>query len=452
MTDPRPRLLIVDDEAIALRNLDHIMRREGYEVTACLSGEEALAALAAQEYDVVLTDLRMDQVDGIQVLRACRERYPDAEVIMITGYATIETAVEAMKGGAFHYIAKPYRLDEVRTIVRAALDKVMLRRENRRLKDQIESLSNRPRIVTRDIQMERLLSMGERIAPTDCNVLITGESGTGKELVARFLHEHSNRRNGPFMAVNCGAFNEDLLGNELFGHVKGAFTGASSDKKGLIEAASGGTLFLDEVTEMSPAMQVKLLRVVQEGEVLPLGATRPVAVDVRIVAATNRDIQQEVKSGAFRKDLYFRLNVVILHVPPLSERRNDIPLLAHHFLDRFALVMRKDVRDISPNALQRLMSYSYPGNVRELENIIERAVALCPGPVIRVAHLPDEFREFSLPDVAPSDSRVPTLAEQEEEYIKWVLKRTGGNQTQAAQLLGIDRVSLWRKLKRFQQE
>ncbi|MEO5336613.1 MAG: sigma-54 dependent transcriptional regulator [Magnetospirillum sp. WYHS-4] len=444
------RLLIVDDEAIALKNLEHIMRKEGYDVAACQSGAEALTLLGEREFDVVLTDLRMEQVDGTQVLKASRERHPEAEVIMITGYATIESAVDAMKGGAFHYIAKPYRLDEVRTVVAAALDKVRLRQENRRLREQIESLSNRARLVTRDPQMLKLLSLAERIAPTDCNVLITGESGTGKELVARFLHEHSHRRDGPFLGINCGAFNEELLANELFGHLKGAFTGAATDKKGLIRAATGGTLLLDEVTEMSPAMQVKLLRVIQEGEVLPLGATKPVPVDVRYVAATNRDIQQEMKGGTFRQDLYFRLNVVMLHVPPLSERQGDIPLLAHHFLNRYAILMRKDIKDISPAVLQRLMAHSYPGNVRELENIVERAVALCTGQVIDVAHLPDEFREFSLPEAAPGENRIPTLAEHEMEYIKWVLGRTGGNQTQAAHLLGIDRVSLWRKFKRRQ--
>jgi len=446
------KLLIVDDEKVALKNLEHVMKKEGYAVTATGSGAQALAYLEKESFDLVLTDLRMEKVDGMQILKKCRESYPDIEVILITGYATLDSAVESMKQGAFYYIAKPFRLDEVRKVVHEAMEKIRLRRENRLLREQLEGMQGRVRIITQDAQMLRLLDLARQIAPTDCNVLISGESGTGKELFARFIHHHSQRQGGPFLAVNCGAFNEELLANELFGHMKGAYTGAQADKPGLLEAASGGSLFLDEVTEMSPAMQVKLLRVVQEREVLRLGATRPIAVDVRFIAATNRDIQEAVKNGAIRQDLYFRLNVVALQVPPLAGRREDIPLLAYHFLKKYAVIMKREVNEIAPEALALLKGYDYPGNVRELENIIERGVAIATGPILSPAHLPDDLRELAIRTFRRKEGRLPSLEEQEREYIQWVLQEARGNQTLAAQILGIDRVSLWRKLKRYRLE
>ncbi len=446
------KLLIVDDEKVALKNLEHVMKKEGYEVTATQSGANALAFLESQTFDVVLTDLRMEKVDGMQILKKCRENHPDTEVVLITGYATLESAVEAMKHGAFYYIAKPFRLDEVRKVASEALEKVRLRRENRELRAQIDSFQGKVKIITQDIHMERLLETARQIAPTDCNVLVAGESGTGKELFARYVHFNSARGDGPFLAVNCGAFNEDLLANELFGHVRGAFTGAHADKKGLLEAACGGTLFLDEVTEMPLSMQVKLLRVIQEREILPLGGTAPVKVDVRFIAATNREIQETVKAGDFRQDLYFRLNVVSLLVPPLNKRREDIPLLAFHFLKKAATLMKKAVTDIAPETLDLLKAYDFPGNVRELENIIERGVAITNGETILPAHLPDDLRELTIRTFRKKQGRIPSLEEQEKDYIQWVLSEANGNQTQAAQILGIDRVSLWRKLKKYQLE
>ncbi|MRR49739.1 MAG: sigma-54-dependent Fis family transcriptional regulator [Rhodocyclaceae bacterium] len=444
------RILIVDDEKVAVRNLEHVMKKEGYEVVATQSGGNALAHLDKQTFDVVLTDLRMEKVDGMQVLRRCRETCPDTEVILITGYATLESAVDAMKHGAFYYIAKPFRLDEVRKVVAEALEKIRLRQENRVLREQVESFQGKVRIITQDGEMQRLLDMTRQVAPTDCNILITGESGTGKELFAQYAHHHSKRAEKPFVAINCGAFNEDLLANELFGHVKGAFTGAGADKKGLLEAADGGTLFLDEITEMSPTMQVKLLRAIQEKEVLPLGATTPVKVDVRFVAATNRDAQEMVRKGDFRQDLWFRLNVINLHTPPLSKRREDIPLLAYHFLKKCAARMGKPVTEIAAEAMDILKAYDFPGNVRELENIIERGVAIATGDTVETAHLPDDLRELSIRTFRKKEGRLPSLEEQERDYIRWVLQEAGGNQTLAAQILGIDRVSLWRKLKRYQ--
>jgi DNA-binding NtrC family response regulator len=446
------KLLIVDDEKLAMKNLEQVMKKEGYAVTATQSGGNALALLEKQPFDVVLSELRMDKVDGMQILKRCRENHPDTEVILVTGRATLESAVDAMKHGAFFYIAKPYRLDEVRKVVAEALEKTRLRRESRSLRKQVESYQGKVRILTQDSHMQHLLDMARQVAPTDCNILITGESGTGKELFARYLHHHGRRASGPFVAVNCGAFNEELLANELFGHTKGAFTGAHADKKGLLEAASSGTLFLDEITEMSPAMQVKLLRVIQEKEVLPLGATTPVKIDVRFIAATNRDVQDMVKHGSFRQDLYFRLNVVNLHIPALSARKEDVPLLAHHFLLKHAALMGKDVTELASDTLDLLRAYDFPGNVRELENIIERGVALTTGNSIEPTQLPDDLRELSIRTFRKKAGRIPTLEEQEQDYISWVLQEAGGNQTLAAQILGIDRVSLWRKLKRYEVE
>ena len=446
------KILIVDDEEIALRNLDRVMAKEGYAVTTTQSGAEALTLIAQQPFDIVLTDLRMEKVDGMQILRACRASHPDTEVIMITGYATTESAVEAMKHGAFYYIAKPFRLEEVRKVVAEAMEKIRLRRENKQLKEQVAAYEGKVKIITQDSGMRRLLDLARQVAPTDCNVLITGESGTGKELFARYLHFHSHRRKGPYLAINCGAFSGELLANELFGHEKDAFTGATSQKRGLIEAASGGTFFLDEITEMSSEMQAKLLRVIQEKEVLRLGATQPIQADIRVIAATNRDIAEAVKSGVLRQDLYFRLNVVTLRIPPLSQRKEDIPLLVSYFLQKYSTQMKKYVTDISKDALDVLMHYDFPGNVRELENIIERGVAITYGDTIALTHLPDELRDASSIPLQKKNGRLPTLEEHEREYIHWVLKEVGGNQTTAAQTLGINRSSLWRKLKVQQAE
>ena len=440
-------LLIVDDEEIALRNLQHVMAKEGYAVTATRSGTKALSLLEEQSFDVVLTDLRMEKIDGMEILRRTRSRHAEAEVILITGYATAESAVKAMKEGAFYYIAKPFRLDEVRKVVGEAMEKVRLRKENHELRRQIETYRGPVRIITQDAGMLQLLALSRQVAPTDCSVLITGESGTGKELFARYLHHNSERRNGPYTAVNCGAFTEQLLANELFGHEKGAFTGAASLKKGLIEAGAGGTLFLDEVMEMPPPMQVKLLRVLQEREVLRLGGTRPVRCDIRVIAATNRDVDEAVRGGTFRQDLYFRLNVVNLHIPRLSERKGDIPLLAYYFLQKYSAQMKKGVAKISMDVLDVLSGYPFPGNVRELENIVERGTAVANEDTIEVRHLPEGLRDLGVITFRRRNGRLPTLQEQEHEYIRRVLSEVGGNQTAAAQTLGINRASLWRKLK-----
>jgi len=442
------RILIVDDEAVALNNLHHVLKKEGYDVTATQSGPRALKYLDEEGFDLVLTDLKMEKVDGIQILQRTKQVSPETEVVMITGYATVDTAIEAMKNGAYHYIAKPYKIDEVRRVVAEALEKRALKTENLMLREKLEGIDRRANIVTDNHRMKKLLDTARQIAPTDCNVILTGESGTGKELLANFIHLNSSRPDGPMLALNCGVFGEELLANELFGHEKGAFTGADTMKKGLIEMADGGTLFLDEITEMSSHMQVKLLRVIQEKQLMRVGGTTPLNVDVRYVAATNRDLQEAVNEGRFRQDLYFRLNVVTLGIPPLSERKDDIPLLAYHFLKKFAQSMEKDVNNIDPDVISVFMNYDFPGNVRELENIIERGVALAGGGMIETAHLPDDLKTLDIRTFRKKDGQLPTLEEQELSYIKWVLKEVGGNKTAAAQALGIDRVSLWRKIKR----
>ena len=452
MSELPARLLVVDDEAAALKNLSHLFRKEGYEVVARQSGQAALKDLREKEFDVVLTDLRMKGVDGLAVLRQAREWQPDVEVIVITGHATLDSAVGAMKEGAFHYVAKPYRLDEVRQVVKSALDVVNLKRENRDLRRRIEGFQGPVNIITQDLGMQRLLDTARQVAPTDCNILVTGESGTGKELMARYVHMHGARSGQAFVAVNCGALQEELLANELFGHEKGAFTGADRQKRGLIEMADGGTLFLDEIAEMTPAMQVKLLRVLQERELLRVGGTEPVRVDVRFLAATNRDLQENVASGRFRADLYFRLNVVNLALPPLRDRRDDVPLLAFYFLKKFALAMCKPVGDIAPDALALLARYDYPGNVRELANLVERGVALARGGLLEAGHLPESLRSLtvrvaSTPPSAPAE--LSSLEANEAAHIARVLEYTGGNRNQAADILGIDRVSLWRRIKRY---
>ncbi|MBS1135100.1 MAG: Fis family transcriptional regulator [Burkholderiaceae bacterium] len=389
-------ILLIDDEAIALANLSHVLKRAGHRVTACLDGAEGLAALAREPFDLVLTDLKMPKVDGMDVLRQVREKHPDVPVVVITGHATLDSAVEAMKAGAFHYLAKPFRLAEAREVVKSALELRQVKRENSELRMQVELLQQPHTIVTQDLGMQRLLETARKLASTDSNVVIHGESGTGKELLARYVHHSSRRAGGPFIAFNCGALSEELAASELFGHEKGAFTGAQARKVGLIEAANGGTVFLDEVAELPPSVQVKLLRVLQEREVLRVGAIEPVKVDVRVIAASNRDLQAAVDAGQMRVDLYYRLNVVTVSLPPLRERRGDIPLLAYYLLRKFAATMDRPVRDIAPDALERLMEYDYPGNVRELSNFIERGVALAEGDTLTLDFLPQHLGRLTV--------------------------------------------------------
>jgi DNA-binding NtrC family response regulator len=445
----KSRILIVDDEAIARENLEHILQKDGYDVVTADSGIAALKKLSKTEFDLVMTDLKMKQVDGMEVLARTKEQYPNTEVVMLTAYATLSTAIEAMQKGAYHYIPKPYKIDEVRMIAKRALEKKGLKDEIRVLKRDCYRGTGVPFIIGKSSKMQELVELVGQIAPTDCNVLIFGETGTGKELFARAIHYQSGRAEERFLAFNCGAFTEELLTNELFGHEKDAFTGATTTKIGLLEAANRGTVFLDEIGDMPASMQVKLLRVIEEKSLLRVGGTQPIKVDIRLVAATNKDLNKEVETGGFRKDLFYRLNVVSLRLPPLADRRDDVPLLAHHFLGRYAEAQEKTIEGFSDEAMEVLMNYEYPGNIRELENIVERAVVLCNEAEILTKHLPQELGQYTLKVYRQSSRQFPTLEENEVEYVSWILKQVDGNKTRAAEILGIDRVSLWRKLKRW---
>ncbi len=448
-----PHILVVDDESIARENLAYILRKEGYEVACAENGEAALKALEVSEFDLVMTDLRMQAVDGMQVLETAKRCQPPPEVILITGFATVATAVEAMRRGAFFYVSKPYQIDEVRILVQQALEKRSLRQEVQELKQQVQVRTPPPILIGISPKMENLKKSIQQIAPTDCAVVILGETGTGKELVARMIHHLSPRAANRFLAVNCGAFNEELLSNELFGHEKEAFTGARGVKKGLLETVQGGTILLDEIAEMPLAMQIKLLRVLQEKRLLRVGGTTEIPVDIRVLAATNKNLKEEVEKGAFRHDLYFRLSVMTLLVPPLSERRSDIPLLGRHVLEKFSPGRPKPVTGIDDAVLQVLAEYEFPGNVRELENIMERAAALTKEQQIALEDLPPDLQQRRiLLKRGPSTREFLTLEENEREYIGWILKQVNDNKTRAAEILGIDRVSLWRKLRRYRLE
>ncbi len=449
MEPAKPLILVVEDEKIALRNLEHILIKEGYAVMTADNGGKAIDLLNAHQFDLVITDLKMEKVDGMAVLKNTRSLQPYTEVIIITGYATINTAVKAMKDGAYYYIAKPYKIDEVRKVVKEGLFKRQLVLENLNLKELLKKPSSIPFLLGNSESIEEVRKTIRRIAPSDSNVLILGECGTGKELVAKAIHQLSNRSGNRFVAFNCGSFTEDLMANELFGHEKGAFTGAHQTKAGLLEVADGGTVFLDEVGDMPLTMQVKLLRVIQEKECLRVGGVETISVDVRFIAATHRNLKEDALKGYFRQDLFYRLNIVTILLPPLADRNGDVPLLAHHFLDEKNRGMQKNIHTIDREAMSLLNQYGWPGNVRELENIIERAVALCEGPSITTENLPDYIRNLSIETYRQRASAIPTLEEQEKNYIQWVLKSCDGNKTKAAGLMNIDRVSLWRKIKRY---
>ena len=447
-----PKILVVDDETSILNTLQILLRGEGFEVTVAVSGREALELFDDVAPDVVLTDIRMPGMSGLELLAAVRERDPELPVILMTAQASLQSAMQAVNQGAFYYLQKPFSNGELVALCRRAAETRSLKQENRALKREIrrrdDSRARRP--VGKNRAFLEVLRLAETVAPTDSTVLITGESGTGKEILARYIHSLSEREDGPFVSINCGALPESLLESELFGHVKGSFTGAVRDKEGLLVAACGGTLFLDEVGEMSPALQVKMLRALQEREVVPVGATEPIAIDVRIIAATNRDLEHEVRRGAFRSDLYYRLNVIALHLPPLRERPGDIPLLAEHFLKGLAERNGGEPLRLSEAAMERLQRYDWPGNVRELENALERAAVLTRGREIDVDALPARIVEPPPPALVADRPPVnPTLDLIERAYILWVLQAEGGNKARAAEVLGIDPSTLYRKLNRY---
>ncbi len=447
-----PRVLIVDDETAILDTLRILLKREGYDVHTAASGQKGLEALSEVRPDFVLTDIRMPAVSGIDILNAAREMDSTLPVILMTAQASLNSAIQAVNQGAFHYIQKPFSNDDMLVICRRAVESRELKRENQALKKEIRrrdaNQANRPAGNSRSFL--EVLKLAETVAPTDSTLLISGESGTGKEVIARYVHALSDRAGGPFVSINCGALPENLLESELFGHIKGSFTGAVRDKQGLFVAARAGTFFLDEVGEMTPATQVKVLRALQEREVVPVGATEPIQVDVRIIAATNRDLEEEIRRGGFRGDLYYRLNVITLHMPPLRDRIDDVPILAEFFLHRFASTRGKEPPRLSVEALAALNVYDWPGNVRELENALERAAVLSSDGEISVSSLPSRITAGkSQPLVSDRLPPNPPLEIIERAYILWVLQSEGGNKTRAAEVLGIDPSTLYRKLVRY---
>ena len=446
-------LLVVDDERSICELLEISFRKEGHKVDTASSGEAAQRRLASQIYDIVVSDIRMPDMDGVELLRYCHELSPATKFVLITGVPTLDTAIDAVNFGADRYVIKGDRLlDELRPAVQQLAEALDLKKEAGYLRRELRRVTGLDHIIGTSPKMKAIFELIENIAPQNSRVLITGESGTGKELVARAIHEHSTRAKNPFITINCGAFPETLLESELFGYLKGAFTGATENRRGLFQAAHGGTLFMDEIGNMSVTMQVKLYRVLQEGKVRPVGSTEESDVDVRVIAATNKNLEEEITAGRFREDLFYRLSVIPIHLPPLRERREDIPLLTREFLERFAKSMNKKVESIDAEAMRRLEVYDWPGNVRELENTIERAVALETGCAVSVGALPERVRNHFQQSVTQGHSNgngngngivIPQgglnleehIRNMERSYLLAALERSGGVRTRAAELL-----------------
>jgi DNA-binding NtrC family response regulator len=448
--DPRKiKILAVDDDASSLELLQTILEAHGYQIVTATSGKEGLAIVQALPIDLVITDLRMPGMDGLAFLKSVHGNFSSLPVIITTGHGSIDSAVEAIKKGAYAYLTKPITSERLLHLVGRAIDEQHLRQENLYLRRQLEERNRFDNILGKSPHMQEIFRLIEDLEGSEATVLIQGNTGTGKELIARALHFHSPRKERPFLAVNCGGLTETLLESELFGHIKGAFTGATVNKRGLFKEADGGTLFLDEISETSPSMQVRLLRAIQEGEVKPVGSEQSINVDVRIIAATNQDLAQAMAAGRFRPDLYYRLNVIGVHLPDLKERREDIPPLAQHFLDVYReRLKKKEVGEISPEALAVLMDYEWPGNVRELENCIERAVVLARGEAIRPEHLPGSLRHLT-PERSLTFAVGTSLEVLERQAILATLREVKGNKAAAARLLGISQRTLYRKVKTY---
>ena len=458
MTEPVTRILVVDDEENMVHFLTKLLRAEGFEVEGVRTGEAALDRLRAGPFELVLTDLKLPDTDGIEILKAARELHPEAVVILITAYGTIESAIEAMRAGAYDYVTKPFRASEILQVVEKALERVHLRREVTQLRQAVAERFGFASLVGKSAKMQEVYTQIEKVAAARGAVLIQGESGTGKELVAKAIHFNSPRKSGPFVVIDCAAIPESLQESELFGHERGAFTGAIATKKGLFEEAHGGTLFLDEVSELAPGLQAKLLRALQDGEIRRVGGTKTLHVDARVIAATNRDLAAEVREGAFREDLFYRLNVFPIFLPPLRERREDLPLLVDHFLDRLGQESGTPPKRLSPEALRAMMAYPWPGNVRELEHALERAALLSEGETMTARDVPaeilapkDELTVMIPPDSAAGfkETMARLIRDAEVRLIRRALAQSGGNRTEAARLLGISRRALLYKLNEY---
>jgi len=443
------QILIVDDELIVRESLGNWLKEEGYLVDTCDNGHEALKKIQSRGCDLLVADVKMPGMDGIELLEKSKQADPELQVLVMTAYASIDTAVQAMKKGAFDYIVKPFDPENVSQIIRRALKFKMLEKENILLRKELEKKYGIDEIIGKSKKMEEVFDLIRTVAGSEAVVMIRGESGTGKELIARAIHANSKRKYGPLIALSCGSLPETLLESELFGYEKGAFTGAQYSRKGRIEMADGGTLFLDEIGDISPKTQVDLLRVLQEKIIYRLGSTKPTKIDVRFVSATNRDLEKAVREGTFREDLYYRLNVVSINVPPLRERKEDIPLLANHFFKKFIVVDSKKINAISGQAMELLIAYHWPGNVRELENAIERAVVVSKTSEIRPGDLPDTLKKAAGgSEIIPGKS----LEELEKQHIEKILNDNEGNISKSAKDLGIDRVTLYNKIKKYKIE
>jgi DNA-binding NtrC family response regulator len=445
----KTNILVVDDEKDICRALNIILSKEGYAVTEAYNGEQAVDLLKKLTFDIIMTDIKMDKMDGFEVLKQAQSLAPGSSVVMMTAFASVGSAVEAMRKGAADYITKPFINDDIRLTIKRIVESRELQMENQILRQELSQrcISFKNIIGTSDA-IQKVFSVMEKVIPSKANILITGESGTGKGLVAQAIHESGPRMDKPFISINCGAIPENLLESELFGHKKGSFTSAIEDKKGLITMANSGTLFLDEVGELPSSLQVKLLNVIQNKELTPVGDTRVIAVDIRIIAATNADLMQRVKDGRFREDLFYRLNVIEIRIPSLRERKDDIPLLIKHYLQVFNDEAGKKIKDIDYEAMQAMLAYDWPGNIRELRNTLERAVVLAEGDVVTLHDLPDKFRSLDLEGIATSSLR-QALDDYEREYIRRSLAENKGNKEATATRLGIDLATLYRKLKKL---
>ena len=456
-----PRILVVDDEMIVCESCKRILEEEAYEVETALSGKEAFEKMKASPFDIVITDLKMPGIDGMQVLRTFRKEYPDSIIIMITGFSTVETAVEAMKLGAFDYIPKPFTPDEVSVVVKKAIEKKSLQLENIYLRQELQEKYGFHNIVGKSKKMQEIYRIIVKVATTDSTVLIYGQSGTGKELIARAIHFNSPRREKQFVPVDCAVLSENLLESELFGHVRGSFTGAVTTKPGLFEVADGGTVFLDEVGNISLSIQAKLLRVLQEREFTPVGGTKAKKVDIRLIAATNKDLEKMIKEETFREDLYYRLNIVPISLPPLRERQEDIPILAVYFLKKYAEEMGKTIKGFTPEAMEKMMKYPWPGNVRELENVVERTVVMIDDEMVRVEHLilPGQHEKEVLENQIPLTSdqlkeikkqmREKAVEEIERAFVLNALERHQWNVTRAAEEVGMLRPNFQALMRKY---
>lgn len=440
-------LLIVDDEPSVGDSLMSWFKEEGYQVDVAQDAKTCLTKMAERQYDIYLVDIRMPGIDGLELQRRIKKVQPDATIIIMTAYASVESAVEALKQGAYDYITKPFDPDELAHLVRNAAERKRLMLESQKLKARLEESSETPEIVGKSKAMQQVMELVHTVAKTDATVLIRGESGTGKELIARAIHANSNRRYMPIVTVNCGALAEGVLESELFGHEKGAFTGAHYQRKGKFEMADGGTIFLDEIGDISLKTQTDLLRVLEEKKFFRVGGNKEIYSDFRTIAATNKDVEQMVADGTFRSDLYYRLNVFTIFIPSLKERPEDIPVLIEHFIGKYARSMNKQIRGIDPSAMGMLLTYDWPGNVRELENAIERAIVVTKSEILRAEAF--QFRFEAQKNGEKRDRALGTLSDMEKEYIQTVLEETGWNIAQSARLLDIDRVTLYNKIKKY---